>query len=532
MKKKLTGVVLAVGIALVALTGCQTTGNQESSNAKLADSETSEAEKVLIVAQSTDCSTLDPVASNDIVEDSMFKHLFQTLCARDRDMNVIPGLATEWETVTEDNLTWQFKLRENVKFHDGSTMTADDVVLSFDRYLGDEAGGNTSYALGCALITKVERVDDYTVKITTSAPNPMLPNYLQEFPIMSKTSYEDKTSEEVTAAPVGCGPYKLVEWVKGDHLTMERFDDYYGELPEAQKIIWRTIPEAETRLQELNMGTVDIAEGLTPDMVSEVDTAVATATTVETTRRMFVGFSYYGHPSLQKKEVRQALNYALDFDAINEAFLFGQGSRLGTFVNEPFANEAVTPYPYDIEKAKSLMAEAGYTDTDGDGYLEDENGEEITYVVNSPNGKYTRDAEMVQSYCANLEELGIHTSIQFYEWSVLNEKFLSFDVADLWFRGHGSTCDGAGDLAQIVADNGINYGKCDIPEFEKEWEELNTLFDNDERQAVLDEMQVTLKEDPPYVYFTKNMQIFGISNKISWEPWSNERLIVFEAKWK
>lgn len=529
MKKRIFAVMVSMVIAFATLTGCGDTTETMSSNETATESD---SKKTLVVAQSTDCSTLDPVVSNDIVEDSMFKHIFQTLCARNRDMSIKAALATEWETITEDNLTWQFKLRDDVVFHDNSSMTADDVVFSFDRYLSDEAGGNTSYALGCALITKVEKVDDYTVNITTSSPNPMLPNYLQEFPIMSKASYEGKTSEDVTAAPVGCGPYKLVEWVKGDHLTMERFDGYYGDLPETEIIIWRTIPEAETRLQELNLGTVDIAEGLTPDMVNEVNSSVASAVTVETTRRMFMGISYYGHPSLQKKEVRQALNYALDFDAINEAFLFGQATRSATFVNAPFENENVTPYTYDIDKAKELMAEAGYEDVDGDGYLEDEDGEEITYVVNSPNGKYTRDAEMVQSYCANLEELGIHTDIQYYEWSVLNQKFLSFDVADLWFRGHGSTCDGAGDLAQIVASNGINYGKCDVPKFEEEWELLNTLFDNDERQVVLDEMQETLKEDPPYVYFTKNMQIFGISNKIEWEPWNNERLIVFEAVWK
>lgn len=538
-KRKVISILLSLAVIAATLTGCgSSTSSMESAGNEAAAEEAAEestgkesaaeGEKIITIAIPNDANTLDPIKSSDMMEDSMFRHLFSALTTQNTDMEVIPDAAESWELTGDDNCTWRFKLRQGIKFHDGSDLTAEDVKFSYDRSMSDEAMGNTVYAVGCMDIKSVEIVDDYTIDIITNGPNPIVPVFAAQIPITPKEYYESNDADFLALNPLGSGCYKLESWTKGDTVVMVKNPDYFGEEPEADKIIWRAIPEATTRLEELVTGGVDIAAQLTPDMVADV-TGDNRVETMATGRRMYVGFTSYGNEALLDKRVRQAMNYAVDFDAINEGLLAGVGERMKTSVNAPWKNENIEGYTYDPEKALALMKEAGWEDTDGDGIL-DKDGEKLELRIISPNGKFVRDAEITQAVAADLNEIGVGTTVELYEWSVYNSMLFDYAVDDLWFKGNGSTFDGAGDISVLLDGDAINHGHYYNQDFEDTWKELSITFDDAERKVIFDKLQEILYDDPPYIFLYNQVEIDGVSNGLVWEPSKDERIRLFSAK--
>jgi peptide/nickel transport system substrate-binding protein len=331
---------------------------------------------------------------------NVLRHCYETLVWFDEKGNVIPWLAEKWE-VSPDGKVYTFYIRKGVKFHDGSELDAYVVKANFDRWLDPTVRVPQRGQLGP--IEKVEVVDKYTVKVYMKTPYAVFLKALGVYLLITSseviTSFGNKTITEV----VGTGPYKFVAWEKGKRIVIERFDDYWGEKPVLKRIEWLVIPEASTRLAALLAGDVDFAFNLPPTDLERVKgDARFTVLTPTSNRIIFVAMVPRG--PLADPKVRQALNYAVDVDSIIKNVLYG----LGIKTNAPlpphfFGYVDMPPYTYNPEKAKQLLAEAGYP-------------QGFKVVLMHPTGRYLMDKQVAEAIQAYLSKVGITVELKTMDW--------------------------------------------------------------------------------------------------------------------
>lgn len=483
-------------------------------------------QKPLIVLQGVDATTLDPQYSGSLPGANILNHIFDRLTNQDIDAKIGPMLATEWTMRADDKTIWDFKLNPAAKFSDGQPVTADDVIFSWKRASdpANEIVGNTQYLLNNMKITDITATDEHTVAIKTEQPSVTLPGFLAEFYILPQHYYEGLDRETASQKPLGSGPFKLQEWVKDDHLTMVRNDAYWGTPASIQSIIWRPVPEAATRLAELQSGGADLIDNLPPDKAKDVEASGMRVANVATGRRIYIGLTQYNNPALQDKRVRQALNYAVDFDAISAALLNGAGKRAGTNVNPPWQNAEVTPYPFDVAKAKSLLAEAGWTDSDGNGFV-DKDGQELKLTFDSPNGRYIKDLDISQAVAQFLMDAGVNVEVAPQEWSNYVTKLDAKKLDDIFMIGSGSNFEGQADISDLEKESSSNYVGWSNDKFQELFTQLQGELDMEKRAQILDEMQVLVKDEAPYIFLYMQVAFFGVSNRLAdWQPYPNERI--------
>lgn len=484
------------------------------------------SQEPLIVLQGVDATTLDPHYSGSLPGANIMNHMFDRLTTQGIDGELLPMLATEWNMREDDQKVWEFKLNPDAKFSDGEPVTADDVIFTWKRSTdpANEVVGNTQYLLNNMKITNIEAPDPQTVVITTEKPSVTLPGFLAEYYILPQHYYEGLAREEASLKPLGSGPFVLQEWVKDDHLTMVRNPDYWGEPPAIEQIIWRPVPEAATRIAELLSGGADLIDNLPPDKTAEVEEAGLSTATVDTGRRIFVGITQYNNPALQDKRVRQALNHAVDFDAISAALLNGKGKRAGSNVNPPWQNSEVQPYAYDPEQAKALLAEAGWTDSDGNGFV-DKDGEELKLTFDSPNGRYIKDIDIAQAVGQFLLDAGVNVEVAPQEWSNYVTKLDAKELSDLYLIGSGSNFEGQADISDLEANSSSNYGQWKNDQFQTLFGQLQGELEAEKRQELLNEMQVLVNDEAPYIFLYFQVAFYGLSDRLAdWKPYPNERM--------
>ena len=316
----------------------------------------------ITVALPSHAPTLDPHMHFERVGILVNINMFDSLLHRTAKLEFEPSLALSWKALNDT--TWEFKLRKGVKFHDGSTMTAEDVKYSFDRVLepGKEKKKSPQYG-NVRAIKEVKIVDADTVHLVTDKPFPLLLERVVFFPIVPKKHIE-KVGEEAfgSTAAVGTGPWKLVEWKRDQYIRLEAFDGHWRGKPAFKYVVFRAIPEVATAVAELKTGGVDIIRNvnadLLPDLKSHPQTTISTTPIL---RVHYISLDMRSAP-FDKKAARQAANYAIDKQAMLTKMMAGLGRQVPTVV-QPAAfgfDASVQPYPFDPKKAKELLAQAGY----------------------------------------------------------------------------------------------------------------------------------------------------------------------------
>jgi peptide/nickel transport system substrate-binding protein len=419
--------------------------------------------------------------------------IFEGLTWVDDEGGIVPALAESWE-VSEDGTEYTFKLREGVVFHNGAPFTAQDVVTSW------EAGKdpNNAYAFEIERAASVEAIDEYTVKITTEEPDALfLRSLALDWAIMPTDYFNEVGLEGVEANPVGTGPFKFVEWVEGDRIVLEAFEDYWDEgLPKVARIVFRPILEEATRIAAVQTGEVHIANRLPADEAQRL-LGVENVQIIRypTDRVYYIAFnnltSGVGTP-LEDVQVRQAMNYAIDRQAIIDA-LFNGYADLSTGFNTPDNlgyNPELEPYAYDPEKAKELLAEAGYPD-----------GFEIGFAC--PTGAYTNFEQVCEAVGGYLNEVGITFEggeIQFMEsgkyWDLEANKELPPLFGDSWSSELGEAINRLN--GALGAD--ASYAAWNTPELQDYIDQISATVDTEERAQLYGEVQQLMYDDPPFVY--------------------------------
>ena len=471
------------------------------------------AEEIVIVyAVAGDIRSLDPMVTNSRLDNSIMFVIFDLLATRGRDGGSVPELAVS--TTQIDDLTWEFKLREDVYFTNGEQLTAEDVKYSMERAQGPDFTDNYQLPAQTGL-KEVVVVDDFTVQFITEEPSLTMEFWTNEAPIVPKSYYEGKTLEEVAEAPVGSGPFKFVEWVRDDHITLEANKDYWGGAPGVDKVIIRIIPEESSRINELLAGSVDVAEGISIDQADLLDSDVSHVFAVEGLRKMNFQISQTSpQVALQDKRVRQALNYAVDKQTIIDALLKGFTSPLLSYVNPPNNNPDLEPYAYDPDKARALLAEAGYPDG-------------FDLVIQARPGRYGLDKEIVLAVADNLEDVGIKTDVQMMESGLFVDLLDAKAYEGLAYIGWAALINPLVENLILTCDHIDNGSVYCNPDFDALYDKASTTVDPAERQEYIMQLQEIAWEDAPWIFLWRLPVVYGLSNRLDWEP-RNDGYIPFE----
>jgi peptide/nickel transport system substrate-binding protein len=311
---------------------------------------------------------IDPHRSKTNLDRPMASHIGEGLTVRDLEGKLVPALAESWK-IREDQLSWEWKLKKGVKFHNGMAMTAEDVKFSLERCIRPEFKFEAR-SLIVGDIERYEVVDDHTLIVYTKGPRPIIPQDFVRAAIIPKKYVEEVGDEAYAEKGIAAGPFKFSRRSRLEYCELEAFEDFYDKarVPLVKTVVLRVVPEITTRLAMLKTGEADVIEGVVGPLIREVQSipGVKLASS-KMTAVLDMAFHdlYFDEPSpLKDRRVRLALRYAIDMDAIVQKLYFGEATA-GVGVTWPYDISWVPelePYAYDPEKAKALLAEAGYAD--------------------------------------------------------------------------------------------------------------------------------------------------------------------------
>ena len=497
--------------------------------------------RTIVVGLAWAPTSLDPADHRERQSETVIRNMFDGLVTRDARSGVHLELAEAMNWLDEQTL--EVKLRQGVSFHDGTEMTADDVVFTFDRIIQENAieypVPHTSLRRGLAgPLESIEKVDDYTVVMHLGGPWPQAMQMLVHQQIVPQHYIEEAGTQGFTQHPIGTGPFRFVS--AGPELgevVLERFDGYYGGAPDlppvgpacVDRVIFRVIPDSMTRAAALRAGEVDIIQAVPLDLVEilagDPDLQVRTAPGTHP-KWMEVNVTL---PPFDDVRVRQALNYAVDKGHIIDNVYAGQAVALPGPLSpfNSFVNRALQPYPYDPEKALDLLAEAGWTDLDGDGVL-DKEGQPFVLTIDTLEA-WRALAEAVAS---QFQAIGIEVDVRFWEYRAIRSRLLSGERM-AYLDGWGdSAFDPVGHFEAKWHETveGQPYGRGNFTGYDNE--RVNELIrlgeqtaDPVERQRIYDEAQEIIYREAPAVFLILPEEIEAASVRVqNWEPASDGRI--------
>ncbi|MCW1927753.1 glutathione ABC transporter substrate-binding protein [Bhargavaea beijingensis] len=466
----------------------------------------------LILAVLSDASTLDPQGSNDVPSNNIHNNLFDTLVELNGKNEIVPSLATEWEMV--DETTWEFKLREGVKFHDGTNFTAEAVKKTFDRVRDPDVASGKAYLY--EMIESVEVIDQHTVQIKTAYPFSPLLSHLSHSGgsiISPKLIDEDyaamESGEEPGAAinehPVGTGFFKFESWEPGVSVKLAKNEDYWDGAPNVDTVTFNVIPESATRLAELETGNAHIIDPLQPNEVAQIESGDYATVNKQLSRALsFVGFNTEKEP-FNDVRVRQAISMMIDNEEIVNGIYDGHGvPAKGPLAPGTFAyNESIEGLGYNPEKAKQLLEEAGYAD-----------GFSTTLITND-NPQRIDIAVLLQQ---KLKELNIDVKVEQMEFGSYLEKLTAGDQ-DMyqlgWSNATGDADNGLYSLFHSTQKGtGANKSFYGNPEVDKLLDAGRAETDEAKRKQIYNQLQQILIEEAPIAYIHHQEYLAGVANSV------------------
>lgn len=514
--KKSIALFLALVMIAAVLAGCGSSASDASTTVSAGTTESSAAadaqSKVLVVGASSDIITLDPADQMQANTSDLFDSIGSQLFTYDLDFNLVGDLCTEHTQV--DDLTWDFVIREDAYFADGTQITAEDVQWTLTRVATDQS--LVAYSnFNC--IDHVDVVDTYTVRVVTKTARPDMLSLLAmpRATILPSAYIEANGMEAYTSAPVCSGPYLLKEWVPDDHYTLIPNPDYYGDDKATwEEVTYRIIPESSTRVSELLTGGVDIIDNVAVnewERISSNTEGYGTSLAYgETSRVMLMILRMTDGWACSDPVVREAIEYAIDKDTICTALLQGAGTptrtRIGSSVLgcnlDLFGSENANLY--DPEYAKQLLADAGYQEGD------------LVLDMTASSGRYLMDAEMAQMIAAYLEAVGIKVNLELVDSTVLSQRFTDKENKDIFMIAlSDGQYDGCYPLAQFC-DPVRTTGMSDYnnPEIVELYEQTRVEMDQDAKVALSEQIQQIAADERPQIALCQMKAVFGISNRL------------------
>ena len=501
MKKKqlLSGVMaLLLSASLCACGGSKTAEGTSEAAGESSEAETSntlsEGPPVpggsVVYGMTQDLASLDPHVDTDAGTRDVVFNLYEGLVKPTSDGGFIPAVASDY-IISDDAKTYTFTLRDGITFHDGTPVTIEDVKYSIDRY-AEIQGESSAFS---SLVDSVEVQDDKTLVVN-------LKESYSEFLPMMTIAIIPQSNEDPAGNPIGTGPFKYVSYTPGQNLELEKYDGYWQEgVPSLDSVEFKFIADVDTAFVELQAGTIDILKYLTSAQAETLgDDYNIVQGSMNLVHAMYLNSAY---EPLSKTEVRQALCYAVDRDAINN-FIFGGkshiiGSHMIPAMSKYYEPEAETVYSYDPEKAKELLADAGYAD-----------GFDLEITVPS---SYSQHVDSAQIIADELSQVGINVTLNQVEWSTWLQdvyKGGNFQATVIGFDGTLAPSDW---LKKYVTDDAKNFMHYSNTEYDDVFNTAYTTVDDDVKVENYKKAQMILAEDAAAVYIEDPANLVAVSKK-------------------
>lgn len=453
--------------------------------------------------------SLSPIRDTATFAYTVYSLIYEPLVRASNEGELEAGLAVSWEPI--DDRTWQFKLREGVSFHNGELFNAEAAKYTIEMNLDPDS---TSAFFGRVnSIVQVDVVDEYTLNIVTDAPNAYLPANLTVVYIVAPEYWGEAGEEAYSAAPAGTGMFKFEAWERDNFVTLVANDDYHGGRPRLDAITLYNVPETSTRVARLEAGEVHVAYALPAEQVARledrfvIDSVMLGQNTTVNLMRVPAQAE-----ELLDKRVRQAINYAIDKDALVDVLMMGFGRTLGQMVGpDAFGyNPDVEPYPYDPDRARELLAEAGYPD-----------GFKVKFY--GTTGRYPRDRELTLAIAGQLAEVGIDAEVEILEPGTWTEMYQAATLGHMWMSGwQWLPPMDAAFAYQHFHTNSVRVIWSN-PEFDRLFDAQATTLDREERLEVLHELAELFHDEAPQLMLMQPAGIFGLSTAV--------QDIVFRPDW-
>lgn len=458
----------------------------------------------IILGTIGDATSLIPMITSDSASSDIQTHIYNGLLKYDKDIRLTGDLAESWE-VSPDGLTITFRLRKNVRWQDGKPYTSADALFSYQFMVDPKTP--TPYSGDYLKVAKAEAPDPHTFKVTYKEVfAPGLASWgLSQLPAHLLKG-QDVRSSPLNRKPVGTGPYILEEWEPGTRISLKANPDYFDGRPYVDRVVYRVIPDTATIFLELRSGGIDMT-GLDALQYKRQTSTKFFERNFKKYRYLSSTYTYVGWNLRDKRfkdvRVRRALSYAIDQDEIIKGVLLGLGQpatgplKPGTY----WYNPKVKRYEYDPAKAKALLAECGWKDSDGDGIL-DKDGEPFAFtMITNQGNQYRANAGVIIQ--RRLAQIGIKAELRTIEWAAFLKEFINKgrfeacilawtippdpDLYDVW---HSSN----------AKPGGLNFTDYKSPEVDRLLAEQRLTFDQAKRKAIIDRIQEIMAEDVPYTF--------------------------------
>ena len=455
--------------------------------------------KPLVIAVSTEPSTLDGQAVIDRNSRVASGNIFESLLDRDRNGQIVPGLAESYKAVNDS--TWRFRLRKGIKFHNGEAFNAEAAAFSVNRIINKEyKTQRTSYIEN---ITGAKVVDESTIDVTTDGTNAVLPVQMTQLVMVPPKAAKEKNFGE---APIGTGAYKFVRWDRGREITLAMNESYWAKKPSIKEFVVRIIPDAQTQIAALQAGEIDLVLDLLPEQAKLSPKFIS----VPATEFSYIQFNAH-KKEMADPRVRIALNLAVDKGTLAKTIYLGHGRPMDA---QHLAkgmlgyNANLKPYPYDPKKARQLLKEAGYPDG-------------FDLVLHAPIGRYLKGEETSEFVAAQLKEVGMKVKVQLHEWNayrklgrIPGKESGAFDLKYGW---NSNEWFDASRIVSHVTCDGTSSKLCNKKVDELMDRAIKTL-DQKARDKLYQEVWATLNKDPHAIYLLQQNLIYGLAKRLEWQP--------------
>ena len=458
---------------------------------------------VLIVGQIAEPKSLDPHAVTAVNDFRILMNVYDGLVRyKDGTLEVEPALAESW-TISDDGKVYTFDLRDGVSFHDGSPLTAEAVKFNFDRMLDENHPfhdtGPFPLSFFFSAIDSVAAEDADTVTFTLKEPYaPFLSNLAYPTGLIVSPEAVKQHGKDFGRNPSGTGPFRFAEWESNAKVVVVRNDDYWGGAPALEAVVFRPITDANTRVAEMLAGGIDLMVEVPPDSVATFSGDATYQVHEQAGPHVWFLILNAKEGPLADKKMRQAVNYAIDKQALVENVLQGTAEVAAGPTPPAFAwayNEELDPYPYDPAKAKALIDEAGHA------------GAELTFYVTEGGSGMLDPVPMGAAIQADLAEVGLNVEIETYEWNTFLGKVNpglegKADMAEMaWMTNDPDTLPYLALRSEAFPDKGgFNSGYYSNPEVDKLLEAARRSTDQAERAELYKQMQAIVHDDAPWAF--------------------------------
>lgn len=467
----------------------------------------------LVVGMSADPGHLDPRVEAGTPGFAMLSHIHDAAVWRDERTNPIPWLVTKWEQVAPNVLRWH--LRKGVKFHNGEDFTAEAIKVTYETTVAPNS--KAPWRARMAVIKEQRIRDAHTIDLVTERPNRPLLRNTTSCQIMSPRAIKE-LGDRIATNPVGTGAFKLAEYRPGQHLLLEANPGWWGPKPSFRRLRFRFIPENGTRLAALEAGEVMMVNNVPPDQLPRLrGNPELRVLSWPTNRIIFVALRTDRKP-FDDKRVRQALNYAIDREAISKGIFSGMAPLAKAPIPEAVfgAHTGLPPYTYDPARAKRLLAEAGATGA--------------TFSFGAPSGRYLLDKQVAEAVTGFLEAVGLKVTFENPVWSTFVTEILKYERSkyDGYLFGWGITTgepdQALGDHFHSGAPKRTMYRNADVDRYIAEERES---FDDAKVKAALLKAQEIIWEEAPWIFLYENPEVNAINRKLGWAGGRRDEYPIF-----